>query len=290
MGARELEQFREAMSTMKKDPYQVIVRRNKLPMSLLTETVDTKARSHILDTQPFSETFAGHKKMRKRVALPTFSMEELRSQAETRASGYDVTKDKDFKDRSEGVEKKEVHESVFLKGQSKRIWGELYKVVDASDVVIQVLDARDPMGTRSKHIEDYIKREKAHKHVIFVLNKCDLVPTWSTAGWVATLSKEYPTLAFHASVNNSFGKGALIQLLRQFGRLHSDKKQISIGFIGYPNVGKSSVINTLRAEKVCKVAPIPGETKVGARVYSRRAFGLFVLSFSCSLFHLAMFI
>ena len=45
-------------------------------------------------------------------------------------------------------------------------------------------------------------------------------------------------------------------------QLHSDKQQISIGFIGYPNVGKSSIINTLRADKVCKTAPIPGETKV----------------------------
>ncbi|CAG8818609.1 1605_t:CDS:1, partial [Racocetra fulgida] len=42
------------------------------------------------------------------------------------------------------------------------------------------------------------------------------------------LSKEYPTLAFHASVTNSFGKGSLIQLLRQFASLHSDKKQISV--------------------------------------------------------------
>ncbi len=80
--------------------------------------------------------------------------------------------------------------------------------------------------------------------------------------WVAVLSSEYPTLAFHASITNPFGKGALYQLLRQFGKLHDDKKQISIGFIGYPNVGKSSVINTLRAKKVCKVAPIAGETKV----------------------------
>jgi len=36
----------------------------------------------------------------------------------------------------------------------------------------------------------------------------------------------------------------------------------SVGFIGYPNVGKSSVINTLRSKKVCSVAPIAGETKV----------------------------
>lgn len=66
----------------------------------------------------------------------------------------------------------------------------------------------------------------------------------------------------HASINNSFGKGALIQLLRQFSVLHSDKKQISVGFIGYPNTGKSSIINTLKKKKVCTVAPIPGETKV----------------------------
>ena len=95
-----------------------------------------------------------------------------------------------------------------------------------------------------------------------MLNKCDLIPTWATARWVKVLSKDFPTLAFHASITNPFGKGALIQLLRQFAKLHSDKKQISVGFIGYPNVGKSSVINTLRSKKVCNVAPIPGETKV----------------------------
>lgn len=76
------------------------------------------------------------------------------------------------------------------------------------------------------------------------------------------MSKEYPTIAFHASINNSFGKGSLIQLLRQFSVLHSDRKQISVGFVGYPNTGKSSIINTLKKKKVCNVAPIPGETKV----------------------------
>jgi nuclear GTP-binding protein len=147
-------------------------------------------------------------------------------------------------------------------GQSKRIWNELYKVIDSSDVVIHVLDARDPVGTRCKNVERFIQKEAPHKHLIFILNKCDLVPTWVTARWVKHLSKEHPTLAFHASINNSFGKGSLIQLLRQFSGLHSDKKQISVGFIGYPNTGKSSIINTLKAKKVCTVAPIPGETKV----------------------------
>lgn len=66
----------------------------------------------------------------------------------------------------------------------------------------------------------------------------------------------------HSSITNPFGKGSLIELLRQYAKLLSDRKQISVGLIGYPNVGKSSIVNTLRKKKVATVAPIPGETKV----------------------------
>lgn len=52
------------------------------------------------------------------------------------------------------------------------------QVIDSSDIVINVLDARDPMGTRCRAVEQYLKKEAPHKHLIFVLNKCDLVPTW----------------------------------------------------------------------------------------------------------------
>ena len=47
-----------------------------------------------------------------------------------------------------------------------------------------MLDARDPMGTRSKHIERHLQKNASHKHLVLVLNKCDLVPTWSTRRWV----------------------------------------------------------------------------------------------------------
>ena len=76
------------------------------------------------------------------------------------------------------------------------------------------------------------------------------VPSWVTKRWLHHLSREFPTLAFHASITNPFGKGALLSLLRQLSRLRADKQAISVGFVGYPNVGKSSVINTLRTKKV----------------------------------------
>uniref|UniRef100_A0A8C4Q0S3 Nucleolar GTP-binding protein 2 n=1 Tax=Eptatretus burgeri TaxID=7764 RepID=A0A8C4Q0S3_EPTBU len=256
-----LQKFQEEMGKVMKDPYKVVMRPTKLPVSLLNEkSKPHMARVHILDTESFGTTF-GPKSQRKRPMVSATNLQSLHEHAQALAENYDDSRDRDLVAEDTGV-RNEAREEIFKKGQSRRIWGELHKVIDSSDIVLQVLDARDPQGTRSPYIENFLRSEKPWKHLIFVINKCDLVPTWVTKRWVAILSAEHPSLAFHASITHPFGKGALIQLLRQFGKLHIDKKQISVGFIGYPNVGKSSIINTLRSKKVCKVAPIAGETKV----------------------------
>ncbi|XP_064536716.1 uncharacterized protein Ns2 [Drosophila montana] len=254
-----LQKFQDEIGKAVKDPYQVIMKPSQLPVTLLNEASKYQ-RVHLLDTESFDSVF-GPKKQRKRVSLKVRDLEDLSRAADEQADQYDSTKDVDLI-REDTGEKKAVRDWVFGAGQSKRIWNELHKVVDASDVLLQVLDARDPLGTRSKYIEEFLRKEKPHKHLFFILNKVDLVPVWVTQRWVAILSAEYPTIAFHASLQHPFGKGALINLFRQLGKLHIDKKQISVGFIGYPNVGKSSVINALRSKKVCNVAPIAGETKV----------------------------
>nr|AER26534.1 GTP-binding family protein [Carica papaya] len=259
---KELEFFREELQSRMSSSYNVILKEKKLPLSLLTDH-RKQARVHLLDTEPFQDAF-GPKTKRKRPKLLASDYESLVKKADDSYDAYDQkygagtsaegTDGDGFRDL--------VRHTMFEKGQSKRIWGELYKVIDSSDVVVQVLDARDPQGTRCYHLEKHLKEHCSHKHLILLLNKCDLVPAWATKGWLRVLSKEYPTLAFHASINKSFGKGSLLSVLRQFSRLKSDKQAISVGFVGYPNVGKSSVINTLRTKNVCKVAPIPGETKV----------------------------
>ena len=84
-------------------------------------------------------------------------MSELVASATKAEESYDPSKDRDLFDPNDidGVIDAN-RENIFGAGASKRIWNEVYKVIDSSDVVIQVLDARDPMGTRSKHIETYI--------------------------------------------------------------------------------------------------------------------------------------
>lgn len=254
-----LQKFQEEFGAAVRNPYQVIMKPTNLPITLLNEKAKN-ARVHLLDTEGFDRTF-GPKKQRKRVNLKFSDLNDLHKAVEESSEKYDETKDIDRVREDSGV-KEGQRDWVFGAGMSRRIWNELYKVIDSSDVLLQVLDARDPIGTRSPYVEKFLREEKPHKHLIFILNKVDLVPNWVTQRWVAILSAEYPTIAFHASLTHPFGKGSLINLLRQFGKLHIDKKQISVGFIGYPNVGKSSVINTLRSKKVCKVAPIAGETKV----------------------------
>ena len=269
IGQKQLEEFREDMATKSKDGYTVIVKQKKLPLSLLADPERGRARRvNLLGQSPFSETFsAGRRQKRPKLASDSLASMALAASASAEAyrEGVEagVVNDKDLVRVSDGVSDA-ARGSLFEKGQSKRIWGELYKVVDSSDVIVQVLDARDPMGTRCSHLEHHLRKDamKRHKHVILLLNKVDLVPAWVTKRWLHHLSREYPTLAFHASVTNPFGKGALLSLLRQFSRLRSDKQNVSVGFIGYPNVGKSSVINALRTKKVCVTAPIPGETKV----------------------------
>eukprot|EP00299_Pterocystis_sp_00344_P013900 c6855_g1_i2.p1 GENE.c6855_g1_i2~~c6855_g1_i2.p1 ORF type:complete len:680 (+),score=211.38 c6855_g1_i2:126-2042(+) len=259
IGQKELERFREEVSTAVKDPYVVLLKQKKLPMGLLTDAKTKQTKMDLLGTESFQTTF-GKKSTRKRPRLSTSTdLQSLVETAETKSGQYQQEKDTNIKVAPEWVPQRD---SVFGKGTSKRIWAELYKVIDSSDVVIQVLDARDPMGTRCRQVEKYLTQHANHKHLILVLNKCDLVPSWVATRWIKVLSHEYPTLAFHASMQNPFGKGSLIQLLRQFAILHKDKKQISVGLIGYPNVGKSSVVNALKQKRVCKVAPIPGETKV----------------------------
>jgi len=92
--------------------------------------------------------------------LKTNSLEEMVKKAESANDSYNETKDVDRVMDAPDT-KDAAREYIFAAGKSKRIWNELYKVIDSSDVILQVLDARDPLGTRSNYIEQYLKKRKS---------------------------------------------------------------------------------------------------------------------------------
>jgi nuclear GTP-binding protein len=191
VGVHDLEQFREDMATKLNNPYQLLLRRHKLPLGLIQEQIHLAEAllspalpgSELLKLQSFETTF-GPKAQRKKPKIMLHTMEDLAKTVEVSATKYNKTEDGDLKRSIASMQPLDYTDSsrdaVFSKGQSKRIWNELYKVVDSSDVLLQLLDARDPLGTRCYKIEEYLKKEKAHKHLVLVLNKCDLVPAWVT--------------------------------------------------------------------------------------------------------------
>lgn len=182
-----LQKFQDELGKAMKNPYNVIMKRTQLPVTMLQQQA-INARVHLLDTESFESVF-GPKKLRKKPNIETSTYIALQKLAEEKTEVYD--KEKDTKDvdllRLDTGTKDAQRDWIMAAGQSRRIWNELYKVIDSSDVILQVLDARDPLGTRSPPIEKFLKKEKPHKHLMFILNKVDLVPTWVTQRWVAIL-------------------------------------------------------------------------------------------------------
>lgn len=112
------------------------MRQTKLPISLLQEK-SKFARVHLLETESFENTF-GPKKQRKRPSLAAADLDSYITSVQKSSEGYKKDNDKSLiRDLPDSYDMS--REWIMKAGLSKRIWGELYKVIDSSDVIIQVL-------------------------------------------------------------------------------------------------------------------------------------------------------
>ncbi|KAI9844210.1 MAG: hypothetical protein M1837_005716 [Sclerophora amabilis] len=148
----------------------------------------------------------------------------------------------------------------FRKDSSRKAFDKVFKqVVEAADVVLYVLDARDPEGTRSKEVERAVMAaEGGQKRLILILNKIDLIPSTVLRSWLLHLRRYFPTLPLRASgaapnaqtfnhrqLTVPATSATLIKALKSFAHSKQLKRSTTVGVIGYPNVGKSSVINAI---------------------------------------------
>ena len=216
-------------------------------------------------------------------------------------------------------------------------WRQLWRVVERSDVVVQIVDARNPLLFRCADLEVYVKEVSPHKRNVILINKADFLTEQQRQLWAdyfteisvqvaffsATLAEEennaesstssdeedhdntdsenensdtheekiheddIPTVASNetdlpneicdkreedlasSSAQNAFSNSSQLlsrkELISFFKTLHDGPKVkenvTTVGLVGYPNVGKSSTINSLMAEKKVSVSATPGKTK-----------------------------
>jgi hypothetical protein len=125
------------------------------------------------------------------------------------------------------------------------------KVLEDSDIVLQILDARFVTDTRNKEVEEYVKEN--HKKILNVVNKADLIAK-------KNLVLPPPPYAI-ASCKNRSGIKDLRNKIKKIASKIKKEEKVVVGIIGYPNTGKSSVINFLIGKKSAGTGSEAGFTK-----------------------------
>lgn len=192
--------------------------------------------------------------------------------------GADDMDDSESDDDFSAVDFEPEEQSRHIKDSSRRAFDKVFKqVLSSADVILYVLDARDPDGTRSRDVERAIMAsEGGSKRLILILNKIDLVPPHVLRGWLIHLRRYFPTLPLRASKEAPNARTfdhkqltvkstneTLFQALKSFAQARSAKRSIAVGVIGYPNVGKSSVINALSSRMGRNSAACPVGAEAG---------------------------
>jgi nuclear GTP-binding protein len=95
------------------------------------------------------------------------SLDELIKQAQNQQNKFNLLQSEvnPFADFENNYKDQEKENSL------KTFYKEFKKVADASDVIIEVLDARDPLGTRCPQVEDLIINSGKNQKLVLLLNK-----------------------------------------------------------------------------------------------------------------------
>ncbi|XP_026751070.2 guanine nucleotide-binding protein-like 3 homolog [Galleria mellonella] len=205
------------------------------------------------------------------------SMDTLVANAEARGKVHDA-----FKANDNETDQVEFGKDRRQENSLKTYYREFKKVISEAEVILEVVDARDPLGTRCAQVEEAVR--ESGKRLVLVLNKSDLVPRNNLTAWLTYLRRSAPAVPFKASTQDQqhnlgrkkmkhivkekemkgsacVGAELLMSLLGNYCRNKGIKTSITVGVVGLPNVGKSSIINSLNRSKACNVGSTPGVTK-----------------------------
>jgi ribosome biogenesis GTPase A len=136
-----------------------------------------------------------------------------------------------------------------------RFWKDVNTVIREADVLLLIIDARFVPETKNREIVD--KARVQGKPLIYVFNKTDLID-------IRTLSDAKKRMKPYALVSTKKKRGIseLKKRIAMEGKEFLKKKgRIVVGVLGYPNVGKSSLINMMKGRRSTSVSPLSGRTR-----------------------------
>jgi len=128
-------------------------------------------------------------------------------------------------------------------------WRHVNKVIHNADIIIEVLDSRLIEQTRNPEIEQKI--QKFGKKILYVINKCDLVDIRE----IEQVQKKLQPSVFISSTEK-LGTTILKKKIMELSR----GEKVTVGVVGYPNVGKSSLINALSGRSAARTSSSSGFT------------------------------
>jgi ribosome biogenesis GTPase A len=150
-------------------------------------------------------------------------------------------------------------------GHMKKTRESIKKNLPMVDIVFELIDARIPYSSANPIINDLL----GDKPRIIILNKSDLANSKGNAIW----QKHYSDLGFSSVLLNSITKKGIDKLIDLSDELTKEKKEnyakrgvinkkVRAMIIGIPNVGKSTLINSISMKKGTKTGNRPGITKM----------------------------
>jgi len=127
------------------------------------------------------------------------------------------------------------------------------KVARQADIILLVVDARQGLVTDNPLVHELARGKK----MLYVINKIDLV---EESVWKGLRRKLKPSIA--VSAKEHLGT---MMLLRKINEI-AHGEEVVVGVLGYPNTGKSSLINALKGRGSTSVSPQAGHTKAVQKI------------------------